>query len=805
MIFKSPWREIWGERVFGVGVNAPVWGAWGKAGKEEVPHPLVCHAIDTAAVAELLYDVLLGPGVRRDLESGLAPLGDVRSWVAVLCGLHDIGKCSPIFQAMRHDLAVEYLGDEVKELVNALHRGSRDHSVRTPHGTLTAVHLRRCLDEWGAGTRLRDTLAYGLGGHHGSLLSARAVQEASTKVKHHGSEPWYELRRSLVREVSRLWGLGDPADARWSAASLDVPGMVGLAGLASVADWVASDTDNFPFAGAELASLDAYLATARKRAAEAVVEKLKWKRWIPPHDTSYSALFGGPQRPLQQAVEEVLADVVEPGVLVIEAPTGEGKTRAGFQAAATLVGRLGLTGMYFALPTRATAAQVHHELSEVASGLGLEQPPNLVKAGPTVAPSCIDEDGDGAHDGHEWFTRKRGLLFPVGVGTIDQALQAVIRSRHVFVRLTGLSGKVLVLDEVHDVDAHMTTLLRRLMWWCGRFGMPCVLMSATLPAGDREQLIAHWRAGRNRLAPGAVEPLQAVRGGQVVTWVGATGEARSKSIGLSATNARRPAVAVHHLADEDLVDWLRARVSTRGCALVVRNLVRDAEQTMARLTEEVRAWEEQPELVFLTSQVLAGKRTAIEQKLRREFGPDATSRPHAIVIGTQVLQHSLDVDFDLLVSDLAPVNELIQRLGRVHRHDRDPLQRSCPMPELGLIQPHTGRDGPKFAQGLHNVYPTALLLRTWSVLWGRTELKLPEEAPELVHAVYTDHMPPQGNLRPRFEKAEATLFRQESDDESRVRRFYLPPLRPIDSVRRLTDQPTVAARTRKDTAWKDRA
>ncbi|GAA3357872.1 CRISPR-associated helicase Cas3' [Saccharopolyspora gregorii] len=783
--------------------TAPLWGPWGKAGNADHPHPLICHAIDTAAVAGLLYDVLLGPRVRLDLEEGLRPLGNPRAWVAVLAGLHDIGKCSPIFQAIRHDLAAEHIGEEVRPLVTKLKPSASRNDSKTFHGTLTAVHLSHCLDSWGASVELRDALSFGLGGHHGSLLTSHEVRLARGRLPHHGGEPWFQLRCAVVREVAKLWGLGDPAEADWRNAKLDVPGAVGLAGLTSVADWIASDENNFGYAEPPLEELDltAYREKSLALADKAVHEKLCWKRWTPPTDTTYRGLFRSDPRPLNEAVEEQLADRDEPGVLVIEAPTGEGKTRAGFQAAATLVNRLGLSGMYFALPTKATAAQVHDELTSVATELQLPYLPNLVQGRSPVTPTCVSEDGDGAHDGHEWFTRKRGLLFPIGVGTIDQALQSVITSRHVFVRLTGLSGKVLVLDEVHDVDAHMTTLLRRLMWWCGRFGIPVALMSATLPAGHREQLIAQWRAGRGGRSPRHAEPGPATSGGQQVTWADEHNAPASEPVKeLSRINANRPPVALHHIAEAKLAGWLREQ---DGCALVVRNLVRDAQATYEALEQEIKSWQRKPELVLLTGHTPTSARAKIERWLRTSFGPTAATRPYAIVIGTQVLQHSLDVDFDVLASDLAPINELIQRLGRVHRHERDEV-RSNSAPQFALIQPPEDDDGPKFARGLHNVYHHAPMLQTWRVLWGRSELKLPGETGQLVSEVYD--APDQvlsPAMRRRFERAERSMVAQDSNDESKVRRFYLPPLRPEDSVRELTDRPTIAARTRKDTPWKD--
>ncbi|MEY8040061.1 CRISPR-associated helicase Cas3' [Saccharopolyspora cebuensis] len=791
--------------MFEVGVDAPVWGAWGKAGSAAEPHPLVCHAIDTAAVAELLYDVVLGPKIRRELERGLGPLGDVRSWVAVLCGWHDIGKVSPIFQAMHTIFAERYLGREVRELVESLHGTSKVPDVRTTHGVLTTVHLSQCLERWSASVAVRDALAFGLGGHHGSMPSARTVQAARHRRAHHGADPWQDLRTRVMREVAQLWDLRDPAEAAWDAVSLSVPAFVGLAGLTSVSDWVASDTTNFDYAELPLPEdLRPYRDLARQRAATAVEVRLRWRRWAPPADTSYSSLFGEDPRPLQQLVETVVAGCDEPGVLTIEAPTGEGKTRAGFQAAATLARRLGLSGMYFALPTRATAAQVHSELEAVAQRLGIGEPPNLVQSVRGLEPSAVDEDGDGVHDGHEWFTRKRGLLFPVGVGTIDQALQAAITSRHVFVRLTGLSGKVLVIDEAHDLDAHMRTLLRRLMWWCGRLGIPVVLMSATLPSDDREELIAHWRTGRLQRKPGEIAARTVGAGGQQVLWAGAENVSVPSRVELSEVNARRPPVTVHHLdGEKEMSSWLQARLQERGCALVIRNLVRDAQHTHGLLKDALKDWPVKPELVLLTGHTPSRQRREIETRLRNVLGPKASDRPHMLVVGTQVLQHSLDLDFDLLASDVAPINELIQRVGRVHRHERDPQSRACPVPELGLLQPPEGKNGPQFARGLHTVYPTALLLRTWLALQDRSELKLPAEAPELVHTIYTDPVELQGTLARRFDTATQRMLDQDAAEESRVSRFYLPPLGSSDSIRELTRYPTLASRTRKDTPWKE--
>lgn len=285
-------------------------------------------------------------------------------------------------------------------------------------------------------------------------------------------------------------------------------------------------------------------------------------------------------------------------------------------------------------------------------------------------------------------------------------------------------------------------------------------------------------------------------------WAGAAADQESRPFGVGETNEQRPAVEVHHCPEQELADWLRDRVRTGGNALVIRNLVRQASEAHRALQEEIETWDRKPELIFITGHTPTAQRRQIENRLREQFGPGSAQRPHAIVVGTQVLQHSLDIDFDLLVSDLAPINEIIQRLGRVHRHARAE-QRVSENPQLALLKLPTGNDGLKFPQGLHNVYPHALLLRTWHVLEDRAELKLPEETADLVHQVYCEPVQLQGRLRKRWEQAEKSMAAQDGNDETKVRRFYLQALRPGDSLTRLTSQPTIAARTRKDTPWKD--
>lgn len=812
------WRAVdhsMGSGLWGRGMGEPVppvCAAWAKAGKEEIPHPLVCHAIDTAMVAERLYPILLGPRVREELEHGLAPLGEVRSWVAVLCGLHDLGKYAPIFQAMRDDLAVRSFGEAFRGQLQRLKASASDQNVKTPHGELSAAFLDEALSEWGANKHVRQELAHGLGGHHGSLLDAKRVQEIAEKPGHRGGPRWQRGREALLHAVLQLWQLGDPKHAGWERVSLSMSAGAGLAGLASVSDWVASDPNNFGYAGFSVDDLDAYRTESANLAQRALDDQLRWQPWTPPADTSFSALFPDVSQPrdLQKTVEQVISDRQEPGVLVIEAPTGEGKTKAAAQAAATLARQLGLAGMYVALPTRATAGQVYTELATYAEQLGLPGLPNLVHSNtaghrgrPTVTPSAVNEDEDGAeeHEARDWFTRKRGLLFPVGVGTIDQALQAAIRSRHVFVRLAGLSNKVLVVDEVHELDTYMFVLLEGLMWWCGRLGLPVVLLSATLSAIRREELIARWRAGHRNVAPAEV-PAQAPTpaDGWQITWADDHSSPTPSSYEVSKVNTTQD-VRLDRVAEKDLLAWLGERIASTGSALVIHSLVASANTTHEMLHAATAHWHDPPEIVLLTGRTSEPERARTEQWLRQHFGPGATHRPHAIVIGTQLLQHSLDLDFDVLVSDLCPIDILIQRAGRIHRHQRGSRATG---PTIGIIEPRENSGGLVFPRGLHTVYPYELLWRTWLEIRDRPVLNLPGETAKLVHNVYVDqtHLVEEQH-QSKWQRALATRSNRDAQDTFDAQITQVPPLRPHDTIRRLTDLPKYAGNTRKDRIRKD--
>ncbi|WP_326557143.1 CRISPR-associated helicase Cas3' [Micromonospora sp. NBC_01796] len=798
------------------------WGKAGraKAGEETVPHPLICHTVDTAAVAEILYTTLLGSACRAQLTETFTSLGgDVRSWVALLCGLHDLGKLSPAFQALRADVAVSLLPEMASAEVESL-AGRRTLGGRTDtfHGILTAYHFRRLLKDWGASTETALVLAQVLGGHHGSFFADTLIQNGGAAKFDNGGERWAGWAEALVCQTAELLGLPDPRTLPWSAVRIGTGAAVALAGLATVSDWIASGSiDKSTHAGADV-DLFKYVELSRERAREQVVDRLGWSAWSPSGDVSFACLFAEQPRPLQVATERLVGSKNRPGILVIEAPTGEGKTKGALQCVVSLIRQLGLAGFFVAMPTRATSNQMFDEVEELLRRLDSTVTAKLLHGtaaeyladrraqaarAEVIRPEDVGGDGsDGAQDEavREWFTRAKALLAPLAVGTIDRVLQGGIRSRWAPVPLVGLSNRVLVLDEVHGYEVYMSTILDRLLWWLGWFEVPVILLSATLPAVRRKQLVHSWYAGIGRCRPHEVELVLPPAGYPRALWIDGRGAPELVEAVASETNSNRR-VALAHLGDHVLVEWaLRHAARGQGVA-IIHNIHSRITNTLTALREAVGALPEakRPKVVEITGQLAHAQRAKIEAKLKSLFGRNGKRAPETgyIVVGTQVLEQSLDLDFDVMASDPAPADSLIQRAGRLHRFR--PTDPRTP-PTFAILGVTEQKTGPKWPAYTTNIYQDLVLLRTWALLRDRTELRLPDDIPTLVDATYpgTDNLAgcPAG-WEKRWVGAIAKMRRTQDADQAMARDLFLPPPTREDALLDLTRHPKNISQTRK--------
>lgn len=709
---------------------------WAKLGNETWPekyHPVLCHLIDVAAVTRKLWDAAMRPCSRQWLATRLG-LDEpaCAQWLAFWCGAHDIGKVSFCFQVR---------GKKTEELEKWLKTNRFDCPIGdVPHGTLSTTILA---DELANATRwpkvnpgVARNVAVAVGGHHGVFPTNWDNTLAL------GNEAWTAARRSMLAELGRLCGV-TACDPPKPAPTDDQSLWMCVAGLTSVADWIGSNQQFFPSVGEPGLvvgpfDIDRYFDYAIGRAHET----LETLGWLGRADTTapvtFAELFPSlkPARPLQDAVAEIVMQMNTPGLVIVEAPMGEGKTEAAWYAAECW-DRRGGQGTYVALPTMATSNQMFDRVGGfLQDGAGKKN--LMLQHGKAAlneqfeklkyAALVYDQDKRAsAVLAEAWFAanKKHGLLAPYGVGTIDQALLAVLQTKHVFVRLFGLAGKCVILDEVHAYDAYMTTLMERLLRWLAALGCPVVLLSATLPAEKRLKLLRAY-AGNQSPEPKAVDYPR-------VTHVSVAGSPEAWHITADPTRART--VGLDWVDEGRLAETLRESLAKGGCAAVIRNTVGLAQATYLELRDVLR--DDGITVELFHARFLFGRRMEIENSVLKRFGKDGgpAQRDRRVLVATQVIEQSLDLDFDVMVSDVAPADLVLQRAGRLHRHERGPRPTGVAEPHLWLIEP-TSKDGlPDFGPAKY-VYAPFVLMRSYLAFKALKAVQLPKDLERLVEQVY---------------------------------------------------------------------
>lgn len=685
--------------------------------------PLLIHLRDTAAVMEYLtaywlpeqYCVCLG--MRRDEFFRLA----IRAAL-----LHDIGKATPDFQRKitleRPELRqrLEAAGLEIR------FQKGKQLDVHLPHAAAGAEILRS--------EGFTDDLAAVVGAHHGRTEDDMLTSYCENTPMAFGwsgsgdsNTLWGSVQRYIIRWAEDTLGCGAPA----RDAACSVTAQMALSGLVIMADWIASNTAYFP-----LISMDELPDGYDPRRAERALQKLDLPQpWNVSADWSaadyFQRRFGFAPNLVQQQVEQVAGTMKTPGVMILEAPMGHGKTEAALAAAEILMNRFGLGGAAFFLPSQATSNAMFTRMTQWA-----RHQPDAMRVAVELAHgqaemnaefACLEsgcvqiEQGETDADPlqtHAFFRgRKTKLLANLVVGTVDQLLMAALNRKHVMLRQLGLTGKVVILDECHAYDAYMNTYLDRVLNWLGAYHVPVILLSATLPGQRRAELLRAY-LGSNKPPDAAIAACQDY---PLLSW---TEDETVHMAGASAQGAGRT-VCVQRVEQAQALAAAGEALGN-GCVGLIVNTVKRAQMLREMLRQAY------PDAVILMdhSRFLAPDRLEHEQEILRRVGKtsDAQVRRGVLVIGTQVLEQSLDLDFDLLITDLCPMDLLLQRIGRLHRHTRTRPQgletpRCLVMGALGELD-----------AGSRAVYGDYLLLRTRRLLPER--ICLPEDISPLVQRTY---------------------------------------------------------------------
>ncbi|WNK20567.1 CRISPR-associated helicase Cas3' [Halomonas piscis] len=714
------------------------------------------HSLDVAAVGWCL----LAPDTEltRQLAArlGLEPEA-LRQLLVFWLGVHDLGKFSRAFQGLfqpsrtglvpivnapayteRHDCLGAVLWQE--NWIEWL----RDGTLQWPSGRL-GREQRHQLSE------TLSILSTPFFGHHGKPVESGQCRGEQFFISDDVVDDT-EAARQFIADwadiVSPVWAVDKLTSPEWRGALQALSWTV--AGWATLSDWLGSSREYFPYCQKRV-PLAEYWPLALSR-ARAVLEGTGFASR--PQALPYRGMdswFGGATitpTPLQKAAEElVLSD--GPQLCILEDVTGAGKTEAaGILTQRLLVAGHG-DGLYFALPTMATSNAMYSRMGKLHRHFfTADSSPSLVLSHGArdlndefmgSLEGAQPEDGEYAANDmtassrcNRWLadSRKKALLADVGVGTIDQVLMALLPFRHQSLRLYGLARKVLVVDEVHAYDHYMQGLLGQLLTHHARQGGSAILLTATLPLRMRDELLKAWQEGLNAEPQGSRKqefPL--------LTHAGIHGVTETPL-------ATRPEVVrsvnIGWLTDEEqCVDSVLAAVERGECVAWVRNTVDDAIRAFEAIEKR---HPDAARCLLFHSRFAMCDRQRIEADVIQRLGKHSTpdTRRGQVLISTQVFQESLDCDVDLMISDIAPIDLLIQRAGRLQRHARGPRRK----PLLQVLAPEW-TEVPD-AEWLQRVLPgtqavyrdTSLIWLTQRVLRETGVLRMPNDARHLLESVY---------------------------------------------------------------------
>ena len=735
---------------------------WGKAmpWADEAPcHLLPWHCLDVAAVAmELLERESRLTCRLADLTGMSRP--SLVCWFTYLMSLHDVGKFARAFQSLAKPACAG--------LVEPNERMSYGRPRHDGLGALLWQHdFKRRLRKPGLPgldpavvnrhfhPRLRPWLEITFG-HHG-----QPVDFAGDPLPTWFHQADREAAWAFVEDAADLleppWqALPDDAGALRLASWT-------LSGLAVAADWLGSDASVFRYVDRAMPLSEYWDDYARPRARQAVAAS----GLVAPKEAvtfpGFREEWGFDPTPMQSAAESIpLGD--GPQLFLLEDLTGSGKTEAALALTQRLLSNGQGDGLYFALPTMATSNAMYARLGAVWRRLySDDSEPSLVLAhgarhlNPAFVASMFpNQPEDGEYGEHEatgsvqcntWIadSRKRALLADVGVGTIDQALLGILPRRHQSLRLLGLASKVLVIDEIHAYDAYTGNLLERLLEMHARQGGSAVLLTATLPFDLRQDLVAAWQRGRG----GQSTQTSGEIAFPLLTQV-TDEQVQERPIDSARGSGRN--LPVEFLTDpEEAIRQVIDSVQAGRCTCWIRNTVNDAIDTRRRLID---AGVPADSITLFHARFTMADRQRIDAALwhdrfGKESGPE--QRRGRVLIATQVVEQSLDVDFDELITDLAPVDLLIQRAGRLHRHPRDENGRRLDPdagdrrspPRLQVLAPAWSDDPDenwvkRLLPGTAAVYDDlACLWRTMRVLRELGGIDLPARSRELIETVYS--------------------------------------------------------------------
>lgn len=718
--------------------------------------PLVTHLIDAQKTINWLFNHWISDEQRQIIANGFSD-ENIQKLVKFIGFSHDIGKATPAFQTKP-----SYGGDRSLD-AEVIERLVRSGFVKLDDSLLTCASKSPHAE---AGEAILENLGVPvsvgaiIGGHHGkplpdaprAQLNDYTANYYQSDIDQAAQKRWKQVQTDIFDYGLKLSGY-ERID---QIPSINQPQAVLLEGLLIMADWLASseylnDDESkplFPLIQMNQSLTDIDMNSRFEDAIETWDLSGEWEpQRVSTGNDPYKSRWGFNARPVQLAMTSIIGDTVDPGMVIVEAPMGLGKTEIALVAAEQLAYQKGEDGVFMGLPTQATTNAMFDRVDGWLEKLAENQDEkfsiklmhgkaqfNKNYQNLPYASNIDDPDGSGKAGSvvvNSWFSGKKSILNKFTVGTIDNLLLMGLKQKHLFLKHLGFSGKVVIIDEVHAYDSYMNQYLYKAINWLGAYHVPIVILSATLPKEKRNLLlIAYLRGKYGKKYKQIFEastgwqdtqayPLLSILDGGKLTQI-------SSFPGQNDQPVTQLDVERLNLDDKTLIQHVLHKISAGGIAGIIVNTVRRA-QALARLVPQ------DTQLMILHSAFLSPDREKQEEALQNSIGKHGQRPTKMIVIGTQVLEQSLDIDFDVLYTDIAPMDLILQRAGRLHRHDIKRPE-ALKLPQVYVMGINDFGD---YGDANQAIYPKYLLIKTDYFL--KNKIILPDDISKLVQEVYDPH------------------------------------------------------------------
>ncbi|MGN0710103.1 MAG: CRISPR-associated helicase Cas3' [Anaerovoracaceae bacterium] len=771
-------------------VKKAAYALWAKKNERDGVYywlPLYVHLQDTMNVAGWLWDHWLCTANKNYISNCIdnADKDTARRLLGFLCAVHDIGKATPAFQIEKGCSGTEQIDARLMErLEEAGFSGISHLTLVYPKASPHALAGEYILRIFGVG----DDIGSIIGAHHGKPIDesyqcseqkgfpANYYQDADEDSEIHGK--WKSVQLEILDQALERNGFSSASEL----PCISETGQILMSGLVIMSDWIASNENYF-----SLLDIDESTVDDKQRLARGM-DKWAWNSSFKTDniyscEELYNNRFGFDPRETQRAVYETIEHIEQPGMIIIEAPMGCGKTETALAAAEQIARKTGRNGLFFGLPTQATSNSM---FERVVGWLKTLKSEGIINASVRLAHGNaalnktmqelaeqvdIDEGNEGSVSVNEWFSgRKKTALDDFVVGTVDNFLLAALKQKHLALRHLGFSQKIVIIDEVHAYDAYMQQYLERALQWMGSYDVPVILLSATLPSEKRKSLIKSYLRGKNmanRDFSSYIDKLDS----HAYPLVSFT-DGKKIDVFTDFHREEHKIVKIKYISDDEVLDKTEECMNHGGIAGIFVNTVKRAQMLARECADRFG----NDKVRLLHSAFISTDRLEKEDDLMKMIGKNG-NRPAGgmAIIGTQVIEQSLDIDFDVMISDLCPVDLLIQRIGRLQRNREVTRPDAFRVPTAYISGTSEKLE---FNKGSSFVYGDYYLTRTQYFLGDKIDI--PSDIPVLVQQVYSDsELELPDELKSKYEQSaeEHSSFQKRERDKAGQFRLRQPRLR----------------------------